>query len=88
MARPEKRVHRETRGSRRVTAPRGSSLVTAFEQHQATAVDSLLRLLGDPLASFLTWAVIAIALALPLSLLLGSSMCMISLSSVLLPAPE
>lgn len=41
-----------------------------FIQHQAAAVDSLSRLLREPGASFLTWAVIGIALALPLCLLL------------------
>lgn len=53
------------------TRPKTSSpLQTGFAQHQETAVDSLLRLLLDPLASLLTWAVIAIALALPLTLIL------------------
>jgi cell division transport system permease protein len=39
-----------------------------FEQHQLTAVDSLLRLLSDPLGTVLAWLVMGIALALPLSL--------------------
>src|SRR6187455_2783898 len=43
---------------------------TLFAQHQEVAVDSLLRLLLDPLASLLTWTVIAIALALPLTVIL------------------
>lgn len=43
-------------------------LRTYFEQHRRMARDSLLRLLATPLASLLTWAVIAIALALPASL--------------------
>ena len=43
---------------------------TLFAQHQEIAVDSLLRLLLDPLASLLTWIVIAIALTLPLTLIL------------------
>lgn len=53
-----------------VSAPEKGGITALFEQHQATAVDSLFRLLTEPLASFLTWAVIGIALALPLSLLL------------------
>lgn len=52
------------------TRRRGSALKAAFEQHQATAVDSLLRLLSEPLGSLLTWLVIGIAIALPLCLLL------------------
>ena len=54
----------------RVSAPETGSFATLFAQHQATAVDSLLRLLLDPIASLLTWAVIGIALALPLCLML------------------
>ncbi len=67
----------DNRNSRNDTKPAGASSApgrggfgAAYEQHQAIAVDSLLRLLLDPVASFLTWAVIGIALALPLSLLL------------------
>ena len=41
-----------------------------FQQHQSVAVDSLSRLLQEPGASFLTWSVIGIALALPLCLFL------------------
>jgi cell division transport system permease protein len=41
-----------------------------FQQHQEVAVDSLVRLLGEPGSSLLTWSVIGIALALPLCLLL------------------
>ncbi len=55
-------------GNTRKTRAGGlSGLVT---QHQAVAVDSLLRLLSEPLSSLMTWAVIGIALALPLTLLL------------------
>ena len=55
---------------KKAAPPTGGGLATVFEQHQLSAIDSLLRLLADPLASLLTWTVIAIALALPLSLLL------------------
>ena len=41
-----------------------------FQNHQQVAVDSLSRLLGEKGSSLLTWMVIGIALALPLSLLL------------------
>jgi len=56
-----------TKGGETSPARRASAL---FEQHQANAVDSLLRLLLNPVASLLTWAVIGIALALPLALLM------------------
>lgn len=45
-------------------------VVAAFEQHQATAVDSLLRLVHEPVGSVLTSLVIGIALALPLCVFL------------------
>jgi cell division transport system permease protein len=45
-------------------------VVAAFEQHQATAVDSLLRLINEPVGSVLTSLVIGIALALPLCVFL------------------
>lgn len=60
----------EARAVRAVSAPEAGGFATVFAQHQSTAVDSLLRLLLDPVASLLTWAVIGIALALPLCLLL------------------
>ncbi len=66
----EGRGRNEPRSTGAVTAPGSGGFGAAFEQHQATATDSLLRLLFDPLASLLTWAVIGIALALPLSVLL------------------
>src|SRR5690606_15763364 len=49
---------------------RGWGLRSGLRQHQDTAVDSLLRLLREPLASLLAWLVIGIALALPLGLFL------------------
>jgi cell division transport system permease protein len=61
----ERRGRNDARPAGAVTAPGGGGFAAAFEQHQATATDSLLRLLLDPVASFLTWAV-----ALPLSVLL------------------
>ena len=39
--------------------------------HQLTAVESLVRLLQAPVASLLTWLVVAVALALPAGLYLG-----------------
>jgi cell division transport system permease protein len=63
-------ARRDNRPAGAVTAPGSGGFAAAFEQHQATATDSLLRLLFDPVASLLTWAVIGIALALPLSVLL------------------
>jgi cell division transport system permease protein len=68
--RTEGRARSDNRPAGAVTAPDTGGFGAAFEQHQATATDSLLRLLFDPVASLLTWAVIGIALALPLSLLL------------------
>ena len=57
----------EPRRSSGTGAPIGRKL-GHFEQHQRTAVDSLLRLLSDPLGTVLAWLVMGIALALPLSL--------------------
>ncbi|MFO8155005.1 MAG: permease-like cell division protein FtsX [Pseudomonadota bacterium] len=61
--------------SARDATPRGASrglrreqLGGRLAQHRATARESLLRLLGSPLSSFFTAAVIAIALALPAAL--------------------
>jgi cell division transport system permease protein len=45
--------------------PRQNLALASFEQHQSTAIDSLLRLIGEPLGSLLTCVVIGIALALP-----------------------
>ncbi|MES2625454.1 MAG: permease-like cell division protein FtsX [Pseudomonadota bacterium] len=67
-----------TRAAAKKTKPAGSqtrsntpsAFSTLFTQHQEIAIDSLLRLLLEPLASLLTWTVIAIALALPLTLIL------------------
>jgi cell division transport system permease protein len=71
MARRDNNRSRNDNKRAGAVAGSGSGGLTAlFEQHQAMAVDSLLRLLLEPVASFLTWAVIGIALALPLSLLL------------------
>src|SRR5690606_35702774 len=66
----DNKTRNESRSMRAVSAPGTGSFSALFEQHQATAVDSLWRLVLDPVASLLTWAVIGIALALPLSLLL------------------
>lgn len=68
--RKEGRGRGENRPTGAVTAPDTGGVAALFEQHQRTAVDSLLRLVLDPVASLLTWAVIGIALALPLSLVL------------------
>src|SRR5688572_14681256 len=64
---PAKKVNVE---APQVRAKPGPASLSLFAQHQEVAVDSLLRLLLDPLASLLTWTVIAIALALPLTLIL------------------
>ncbi len=48
----------------------GKSRNPWFQQHQAVAVDSLSRLLAESGSSLLTWAVIGIAMALPLCLML------------------
>lgn len=67
MARSPKNRSENRKAAR---TPDTGSFRTGFEQHQWVAVDSLFRLLAEPLGSALTWAVIGIALALPLSLLL------------------
>ena len=57
--------------ARPATAPpqQGGSVVW-LAQHQTAAVDSLHRLILEPLSSLMTCAVIGIAMALPLVLLL------------------
>jgi len=60
-------VHRSDPWRGSTGAPVGRKL-SWFEQHQRTAVESLLRLLSDPLGTVLAWLVMGIALALPLSL--------------------
>lgn len=66
-----KRDHRPRPEARPATAPpqRGGSVVW-LAQHQSAAVDSLHRLILEPLSSLMTCAVIGIAIALPLVLLL------------------
>jgi cell division transport system permease protein len=70
MAVSERKKQTAARKSANTTAMRRGGLGALVTQHQAVAVDSLFRLLGEPLSSLMTWAVIGIALALPLSLLL------------------
>lgn len=71
MTRSTKPARKTTPARQEATARKSSSAFkAAFEQHQSIAVDSLLRLLSEPLGSLLTWVVIGIAIALPLCLLL------------------
>jgi cell division transport system permease protein len=70
MARRDNRSRNDNKRTGAVAGSGSGGVAALFEQHQAVAVDSLLRLLLEPVASLLTWAVIGIALALPLSLLL------------------
>lgn len=49
------------------------ALQRGFARQQAAAVDSLLRLLAEPLATVLTWLVMGCAIALPLALFLLAS---------------
>jgi cell division transport system permease protein len=51
--------------------PNKKGFSSGFKHHQQVSVDSLHRLFLEPTASLLTWAVIGIALAFPLSLLLA-----------------
>lgn len=60
----------EARSTAHNSRPQQNIVQATFEQHQATAVDSLLRLLNEPVGSLLTSLVIGIALALPLCVLL------------------
>ncbi|WP_094705632.1 permease-like cell division protein FtsX [Hahella sp. CCB-MM4] len=46
-----------------------SSLEAYFSHHRQTAKSSLIRLFSTPLSSLMTWLVIAVALALPMGLL-------------------
>lgn len=63
----ERRTVPEKKAANRSHKPR-SSLGNMFRHHQDVAVDSLFRLLAEPASTFLAWAVIGIALALPLCL--------------------
>ncbi len=49
----------------------GDRLGAYVAHHRATAIESLARLLAEPVQSLLTWMVVAIALALPTVLYLG-----------------
>jgi cell division transport system permease protein len=70
MAQKPRSGKTETRSTAQNTRPQQNMVVASFEQHQATAVDSLLRLLNEPVGSVLTATVIGIALALPLCVFL------------------
>jgi len=70
MAQKPRSGKTETRSTAQNTRPQQNVVVASFEQHQATAVDSLLRLLNEPVGSVLTATVIGIALALPLCVFL------------------
>jgi cell division transport system permease protein len=70
MAVTERKKPLSGRKAGNTTVMRSGGLGGLVTQHQAVAVDSLFRLLSEPLSSLMTWAVIGIALALPLSLLL------------------
>lgn len=70
-AKPTKRARKAAPAATGATAGVELAAVqTYLSHHRRIARDSLLRLLREPLASLLTWAVIAIALALPATLLL------------------
>ncbi len=66
--RPEQRARSENRAAT-LQAP-NTSLLATLAQHQSAAVDSLHRLLHEPLGTSMACLVIGIALALPLALLL------------------
>ncbi len=66
--RPEPRTRPENRAAT-VQVP-SNSLLAVYSQHQSAAVDSLHRLLNEPLGSAMACLVIGIALALPLALFL------------------
>lgn len=70
MAQRPRSGKQEARSAQSGSRPRQNMVLAAFEQHQGTAVDALLRLLGEPLGSLLTCLVIGIALALPLCVFL------------------
>lgn len=55
-------------GARLRYARRGQRLLAWIGHHRLSAADSLQRVLARPLASLLTWLVLGIALALPVSL--------------------
>ena len=59
---------RASSGVVRSTVPARFSFKRFFERHQEVAADSLLRLFSQFASSMMTWAVISIAIALPLCL--------------------
>lgn len=63
---PERR--RAERGAKQGFLKRGDRLKSYFDHHRTVARESLMRLLGAPLSSLMTWLVIAIALTLPVGL--------------------
>lgn len=66
--RPDNKTRAEVRTVKKVVEQGSAS--THFANHQFVAVDSLLRLLSDKGSTLLAWAVIGIALSLPLTLVL------------------
>ncbi len=59
----------KTKGGAEISRVKFSTRFTAWRRHhRAMAIDSLVRLLRTPFASLMTWAVIAIALSLPVAL--------------------
>nr|WP_232522378.1 permease-like cell division protein FtsX [Marinimicrobium alkaliphilum] len=76
-ARPNKKGAKSTKPAPAKTRSQGASQSRARlgdkldawqAHHSTTAIESLLRLLGTPLQSLLTWLVVAIAIALPAAL--------------------
>lgn len=59
---------RSIEGAREHSVSRDQKLSSWLRHHRLMAVDSLARVLRTPFASLMTWAVLAIALALPASL--------------------
>ncbi len=58
------------RGARAAKAPWKQQAESYFKHHRKVAVDSARRLWRTPVASLMTWAVMGVALALPVALLL------------------
>jgi cell division transport system permease protein len=65
---PDPRASRTGGGARPAGVSGPERLLAWRRHHQAMALDSLSRLLAAPAASLMTWAVIAIALSLPVAL--------------------
>ncbi len=70
MAEPTQRRGDASRGAAKAPAPLGQQAQSYLAHHRKVALDSAHRLRKNPVASSMTWAVMGVALALPVALML------------------